>query len=266
MAGFCLSRIRVVSCARGDSGMRYDPNKHHRRSLRLRGYDYSRPGAYFVTICVHARECLFGDVREGDVWLNGAGEMVSTIWHGLPVHYPGADIDAFVVMPNHVHGIIILSPVCARPDTVGATPLGCPTVLGKATVLDGSAKGREGQARGPASTVSSSEVHSQARGAAPTVSSREILSLPDVVHRFKSLTTARYREGVARNGWPRFSDRLWQRNYYERIIRDDFGLDRIRRYIAQNPTKWGMDRQNRTRMTRTRKMRPRPTTRDLDRL
>ena len=86
--------------------MKHDPDKHHRRSIRLKGYDYSQAGAYFVTICTQDRECLFGDIVDGEMRLNDAGHMVRDVWHKIPEHFPYADIDEFVVMPNHFHGII----------------------------------------------------------------------------------------------------------------------------------------------------------------
>lgn len=95
--------------------MRYDPAEHHRRSLRLKGYDYSQPGAYFVTVVTQGHACLFGEVVDGRMWLNCAGQMVQAVWNEIPTHYPGIAVDAFVVMPNHIHGIVIL---------VGAAPCG----------------------------------------------------------------------------------------------------------------------------------------------
>ncbi|OGO51992.1 MAG: hypothetical protein A2148_04100 [Chloroflexi bacterium RBG_16_68_14] len=181
--------------------MVYDPQRHHRRSIRLLGYDYREAGAYFVTICTQNRECVFGEVVQGQMISNGPGQMVESVWHQLPQHYTGVEVDAFVVMPNHVHGIIIL---------VGAGPCACP---------DGSG---------------------QPQGVAPTGA----MSLPDVVQRFKSLTTAKYRWGVHKDGWLPFPGRLWQRNYYEHIIRDDAELDRIRQYIHENPARWGEDPEN----------------------
>ena len=86
--------------------MTYDPQKHHRRSIRLKGYDYSQAGAYFITIVAQARACLFGEVVDGEMRLNDAGRMV---WDDLPERFPGLELDAFGVMPNHVHGIIILT-------------------------------------------------------------------------------------------------------------------------------------------------------------
>ena len=180
--------------------LKYDPERHSRHSIRLAGYDYAHPGAYFVTICTKNRECLFGEIVEGIMRVNDAGQMIQSLWDELPQHYPGVDIDAFVVMPNHVHGIIALTPVEAGPCT-------CPD-------------------------------NGRPRGAAPT------MSLMDVVHRLKSLTTARYRHGVAEQDWRPFPGKLWQRNYYEHIIRDENELACIRQYIIDNPMRWEMDREN----------------------
>ena len=175
---------------------KYDPTRHHRRSIRLPAYDYAQPGAYFVTICSQNRECLFGDMMNGEMILNQRGEVVERTWRELAECYPGVEVDAFVIMPNHVHGIIVL---------VGAGPRACP--------------GRP-------------------QGVAPT------MSLPDVVHRFKSLTTTRYRTGVLQDGWQPFPGRLWQRNYYEHVIRDEEELNRIRQYIIDNPGRWQDDVEN----------------------
>jgi len=178
--------------------MNYDPDRHHRRSIRLKGFDYSQSGAYFVTICTQNRACLFGEIVEGEMRLNEAGRMVHAAWEELSIHYPGVECDGFVVMPNHIHGIVVL---------VGAGPRACPD-------------------------------HGQPQGVAPT------LSLVDVVHRFKTLTTKRYADRVKQFGWPPFPGRLWQRNYYEHIIRDEESLNRIRRYILDNPARWAFDREN----------------------
>ena len=95
--------------------------EHKRRSIRLKGYAYSSAGAYFVTICAQDRECLFGGIEKGEMILNDAGKMIRTIWDEIPKYYPGIAIDVFQMMPNHVHGIII----------VGATPRGCPHDMGR---------------------------------------------------------------------------------------------------------------------------------------
>ena len=184
--------------------MKHDPNKHHRRSIRLKGYDYSQAGAYFVTICAQDMECLFGGIVDGEIQLNYAGQMVLRIWNDLSAKYSDIETDEFVVMPNHIYGIIII---------VGAGPCACPGIL------------RDGEG--------------QPQGGAPTG-----LSLPGIVHRFKSFTTAEYRNGVRQNNWPPFNDRLWQRNYYEHIIRSEEEVDHIREYIINNPLKWEYDENN----------------------
>jgi putative transposase len=88
--------------------MTFNPEIHYRRSIRLRGYDYRKGGAYFLTICTFQRECLFGSVECGDIRLNEQGELVKKAWLELPVHYLNVALDLFVVMPNHVHGVILL--------------------------------------------------------------------------------------------------------------------------------------------------------------
>jgi putative transposase len=93
--------------------------RHERRSIRLDGYDYAEPGAYFVTICTQDHVCLFGQVVNGEMRMNEAGRMVQAVWDELPKHYPSVSIDAFVVLPNHIHAIIVLAPV-------GAGPRACP--------------------------------------------------------------------------------------------------------------------------------------------
>lgn len=113
--------------------MKYNPEIHHRRSIRLPGYDYSRAGSYFITICARNRECLFGEIVGGKMRLNGAGEIVESVWNGLPEHYPHVLLDAMVVMPNHVHAIIVLTPVEAglkpAPTATTAKRHGVPEIV-----------------------------------------------------------------------------------------------------------------------------------------
>ncbi len=89
--------------------MKYDPQKHHRCSIRLRGFDYALTGAYFVTIVTLGRESLLGEIVNGEMRLNANGEIVYACWDDLPSHYANVELDKFVVMPNHVHGIIVLT-------------------------------------------------------------------------------------------------------------------------------------------------------------
>jgi len=205
------------------AGMKYNPDIHHRRSIRLRGYDYSQPGAYFVTLCVQGQKCLFGNIMDGEIRLNEAGSMIQTVWEEIPAYYPDVGIDAFIIMPNHIHGIIII---------VGAAPRGRPCVVESETF----GPAQEGPAQeGPAQA----QVQGQAQGPAPTG-----ISLSDVVHRYKTMTTKRYADGVNQLNWSPFPGRLWQRNYWEHVIRNEPELHRIREYILNNPMQWESDTLN----------------------
>ena len=192
---------------------RYNPEKHNRRSIRLRRYDYSRQGAYFVTICTQNRECLFGNIRHNEMVLNQAGEMAGKTWNNLSVKCPGIVIDEYIVMPNHVHGIICI---------VGAPLVGALSLELQMGGIDraGTRPDRRAGTR-----------------PAPT-------SLGDVVGIFKSITTHKYSMNVNANYWPPFTGKLWQRNYYEHIIRNEDELNRIRDYIENNPLQWVNDRNN----------------------
>jgi len=94
--------------------MNYLPDKHHRRSIRLQGYDYSQPGIYFITLCTQNRECLFGEILNGEMRLNEFEKIANQCWLEIPHHFPNVQLDEFVVMPDHIHGIIVLN------DIVGA--------------------------------------------------------------------------------------------------------------------------------------------------
>lgn len=154
--------------------MKYDPETHDRRSLRLKRYDYEQAGAYFVTICAQGRACLFGVVADGEMQLNDAGKMVERWWFELNQKFPAVETDEFVIMPNHLHGIIVIT------DTIVGADL---------------RDGPEGAHTG-----------------AP---------LPTVIQWFKTITTNEYIRAVKTASWPSFNRRLWQRNYYEHVIRDD---------------------------------------------
>jgi putative transposase len=201
--------------------MAYDEKQHHRRSIRLKDYDYAEPGAYFVTLCTQDHLCLFGSVAEDEMRPNESGRMVQAVWNELPEHYPGVAIDVFALMPNHIHGIIVLT------SSVGATPRGCPDPRDHD---ERQQQTEAGQARGPAPTKVDDE--------------RCPLTLGAVVARFKTLTTRRYSAGVKLSHWLPFRGRLWQRNYYEHIIRCERALNHIRRYIVENPLRWAHDREN----------------------
>jgi len=176
---------------------------YHRRSIRLQGYDYSAAGAYFVTICAKERACLFGDVVDGEMMLNQAGNVAHGCWRDIPGHFPHAELDEFVIMPNHVHGIIVIGDHDAVDVTVGAT----------------------------VGAKNFSPLHP---GHPPNGTSKTIGS---IVRGFKIGVTKWMRQNTP-------VQTVWQRNYYEQVIRNEESLDRIRRYIAENPARWAHDREN----------------------
>ena len=192
-------------------------DKPRRHSLRLPDYDYSQAGGYFVTICCQDRLRLLGEVVDGEVVLTEAGEMVRRIWNELAEAYPGVQLDASVIMPNHMHGVVLLN--LDAPSSVGAGPRARPNG-GTANVSDASV------------------------GAGPHAGPERVLSLSDLMQRFKSLTTSEYIRGVKERGWPPFPGKLWQRGFYEHVIRNEDDLADIREYIVNNPAKWADDVEN----------------------
>ena len=92
----------------GNDRPKFDPQKHHRRSIRLKGYDYSQSGAYFVTIVTYHRDPLFGGIIDGEMILNNLGKIADECWRAIPEHFPFVELGTFVIMPNHVHGIIVI--------------------------------------------------------------------------------------------------------------------------------------------------------------
>jgi REP element-mobilizing transposase RayT len=205
--------------------------------MRLKGYDYSQAGAYFVTICTQGRACLFGEVVDGEMRLNDAGRMVVAEWERLPALFPNVVLDAFVVMPNHIHGIVILTDP-ADDATDGATAIGA-TISG-ATTGGATTRVAPTTARDDATPVGAGLVPAPSTPALSTPAP----TLGDVIGAFKSRVTVEYIRGVKTFGWTPFDRRLWQRNYYEHIIRNEETLNCIRRYIAENPIRWAFDREN----------------------
>jgi putative transposase len=188
--------------------MTYDPNKHQRRSIRLPGYDYSQAGAYFVTVCTQDHQCLFGRI-EGEVMrLNRVGEIAEQCWQAIHVHFADVDLDVFVVMPNHVHGIIVIADVGApNVRATHASPLrqGGDTAVGGAEVPQGPKRRSVGAIIGSYKSAVSKGIHEIGGASGPAI---------------------------------------WQRNYFEHIIRNDVALNRIRQYILDNPVRWAYDRYN----------------------
>jgi putative transposase len=176
----------------GHASKIFDPVNHHRRSIRLNGYDYTRPGAYFLTLVTRQRELLFGEITSEKLKLNAYGKIVDDTWKWLGTHYPYVEPGDHIVMPNHFHGILIIHMNPRRGDSRSA-----PT---------------EGIRRKPLG---------QLVGALKTVSTKQINIL----------------RGTA-------GAIVWQRNYYEHIIRDNQEFRRIEDYIASNPIHWAEDNEN----------------------
>ena len=206
---------------------RYDPELHHRRSIRLRGYDYRDAGAYFVTIVTHDRESLFGEITDGQIRSNEIGQIVAAVWARLSDHFRNISSDEFVVMPNHVHGIIV---VVHEPDKRWDNA--CAGVHGRGEALADAPPNRDTFVNANASPLHPSVRQPSARGTTPR-------SLNAVVQNFKSVTTRRIHKIAAYAERP-----IWQRDYYEHIIRDDADLQRLRAYIGSNPGNWNEDDEN----------------------
>lgn len=164
----------------------------NRRSIRLQGYDYSQAGAYFLTLCTQNREHLFGEIINGEMRLNEAGRMVADEWIKTAEIRAEIELDEWVVMPNHFHGILVLT------TNVGA--------------------------------IHESPLHM-------TVSQRRNMAVPKIIGRFKMVSSKRINKSRQTPG-----AKLWQRNYWEHIVRNESELNRIREYIHDNPTQWELDK------------------------
>ncbi|HEX2956210.1 MAG TPA: hypothetical protein VHO70_05245 [Chitinispirillaceae bacterium] len=234
--------------------MPYNPSKHHRHSIRLKGYDYSSPGYYFITSCTQNRISLFGKIVNGQMILNGPGTMVKSQWELLPQRFNNIRIDEFVVMPDHFHAILqIVSDkksvrtidlqTVGAPDlpTVGAPLVGAP--LEKIAELGEEQSRGKGQPQGIAPTVIAPTVIAPVEFARSGIAAdgNDRKTVGDIVGAFHSIVTVEYIRAVKINKWPPFNKRIWQRNYWEHIIRNDLELFRIRNYIRNNPKNWDKD-------------------------
>ena len=174
--------------------MIYGPQKHRRRSIRLPGYDYSLPGAYFVTACIRKGEPLLGKITNGVMAMNPFGQVVRQTWDQLPNHYGHIRLDCFAVMPNHVPGIIFV--VDTNTGGAGLKPV-------------------------------------------PTDKATDRHAISEIIRGFKTFS-ARRRNQLRRTP----GQSVWQRNYFEHVVRDESARNRIREYILRNPSNWARDREN----------------------
>lgn len=179
--------------------MTFNPLKHHRRSIRLKGYDYSEPGIYYVTLTAHERTEIFGHLSAGQVQLNSLGEIVLDEWLRTPKVRPEVELDEFIIMPDHLHGIIV---ICEERNGVTGS-------LKKLVGANCDSPQRETPFRSPSRTLGA------------------------IIRGFKGATTKRINEARSKPG-----EKVWQRNYYEHVVRDEKDLSRIQRYIRENPVRF----------------------------
>ena len=228
--------------------MKYDPKIHHRRSIRLKGYDYSQAGAYFITICTNDRKCLFGEIINGEMILNDCGKIANDEWEKLPQRFPNFELDVFQIMPNHMHGIVLLNesvgaglaPAQNEHNDIGATARVAP------------AQNEHNNNKATARVAPTKNEHNNKATArvAPTK------TVGDIVGAYKSLVANEClkifklnwetvnRAGVNRAGVnpaPTMG-KLWQRNYHEHIIRNEQSYQTISNYIINNPDNWASDK------------------------
>ncbi len=188
--------------------LKYNPNIGHRRSIRLKGYDYSQAGLYFITICCHDRACLFGEIVGAEnnespkMALNDAGKIANQCWMEIPKHFPNSVLHEHIVMPNHVHGIIELI-----SEPVGAENF----PPNKNRMNDVNGANDYSPLRSPSKTIGS------------------------IVRGFKIGVTKWFRNNADHKT-------IWQRNYHEHIIRNEQSYQAIAEYIVNNPLKWEDDK------------------------
>ncbi|HMU63804.1 MAG TPA: hypothetical protein PKD35_03870 [Nitrosomonas sp.] len=182
-----------------------NPTSHRRKSIRLQGYDYSQAGLYFITVCTHNRVPLFGEIVDGVMALNTAGQIVEKCWCAIPEHFPQVTLDEFVVMPNHVHGIITIG-----ENNVGANDVRANNVRANDYLPQ------------PSNEIPRSLQHGTSR------------TIGSMVRGFKIGVTRWFRANTDIH-------KVWQRNYYEHIIRNEDSYLKIADYIQTNPQRWEID-------------------------
>jgi putative transposase len=190
--------------------MKYNPEIHHRKSYRLKDYDYSQQGMYYVTICTKNREHFFGLIKDSKMILSESGLSADKYWREIPDHFPFATLDEFIIMPNHIHGIIKIKNKIE--SSVGST--------------DGASFVRALQCN-----ALTNDAHTKDARMSEISPKKGTLSV--IIRSYKSACTKTINE---RDSIINFA---WQSRYYDHIIRNEYDLNRIREYIRNNPVKWG---------------------------
>lgn len=198
-----------------------------------------------MTIVCQNRAAVFGQIVDGEMVLNEAGRMVVAVWESMVTRFPNVELGIFVIMPNHFHAIVIIRPIEPGATKTGATITGATT---RVAPTDNDAAVGAGLVPAPVT----SEENIPLNGANPGEDRAAIKAAPtgkpptlgQIIGAFKSITTHEYIRGVDEKDWPQFDKRLWQRNYYERIIRNEREMDAMWRYIENNPAMWATDDEN----------------------
>ena len=198
--------------------MKFDPEKHHRRSIRLKNYDYSQPGYYFLTICTYKRQSWFGEIKNNRMYLNQIGKIVAEEWINTRKIRPKFQLDEWIIMPNHLHGIVIID------ENILGLGERNRDILGDHNISEQKIFGEASQ---------------DILGARNAPLRQEPNSISSFVARFKSAVTKRI--NLLRNNR---DIPIWQRNYYESIIQDEQSLLAIQEYILNNPCQWEKDPDN----------------------
>jgi len=210
----------------------YVLDKHHRQFIRLKGYDYTQEGAYFITICTKGRELYFELYPE-------LKRIVQAEWGSLSKRFPHVASDAFVIMPNHIHAIIIVAtPLAGVPDRTGASP-----ELPNVDVGETLAVVPNGAGVSPAPTLGENREDAPLAGVPDRAGASPAPTVGYIVGAFKSLCVNMWLRHIRQNNLNALGS-FWQKNYYEHIIRSEKELGLVREYIINNPLKWEFDHEN----------------------
>ncbi len=219
--------------------MKYNPDIHHRHSIRLKGYDYSKEGLYFITICTQNMEHIFGEIIDGKMILNNAGKMINKIYNELEKIFPNIKLHEYIIMPNHFHCIIEI--VVVGADSISARVLSDSISARVLSDLHNNSNDKP-KTRGDIESETRGDIESKTRG--DMESPPTITTIPNIIQTFKRYTTIEYIKMVKQNILPPFDKCIWQRNYYEHIIRNEETYLKISNYIINNPLNWKEDRYN----------------------
>jgi len=215
--------------------MPYDSKIHHRQSIRLPDYDYSQCGTYYVTVCTQNRMCLFGNVVDGEMVLYDYGIIAHECWGQIPQHFNDARLHEFVVMPNHIHGIIeIASSAGANTENTVADTTETMRANLKTAGATGTDVGAKNFSPLPTTDISPLPI--------TNISSTPVTATPPKTPKGTSRTIGSIVRGFKIGVTKRIGFSVWQRNYYEHIIRGNDEYTYITEYIKNNPSKWEEDK------------------------